>query len=897
MAITFGTVDGNANDGTKWVGGVAPGAGDDVLFIATSANCTITASVTWNSLNCTGYTGVLTHNASVTLTLDSQDALGNSLILVSGMTYTLGSATNSAITFTGAGTSKITTGTKILGNVVFNNSGDTFQLQDGLTTSGNFTLTAGTFDANSQTVTLIGATPQIVAAPGSITFYNLVRTGNAVATDTLVFAANTTTITNSLTLTGNSSINRLLVTSNSLGTARTITLGASATTAITNTDFRDIAISHTARVIPSCASNGGDGDVRFATSVVHELVVGDSVTIAGMGIAGYNGVQTVTAVSDTTHFEINVAYSADADEVGTFTKAALNLATVAGGSGNCGGNTGITFTTADNWYFYQTTNSGTHNFSDYTQWYEVSGGTTQMASTRCVLPQDNAFGDASSINGTGTVTIDQDMPRMCKTLDFTGVDAVAFHMNNANQTFYGGLTFVNNVAVTAGNTVTFESMDRAGSYAVTSAGKTFSSYDTNFNMLGGTLTLSDNAIFGTNGGNGRRTNHNNGILIVQGDFYSACPFTSASGLTRSLYMGSGTWTCGNAYSYSDGFQMTSTNLTVFDAETSTLVLGGNSYAGTGYGLGATGFTFYNLTIGDSEGNTINGANTYNVFTIPAGKRCNFKAGSNNTVASFVATGDAANHIVIASVTAGSNFQLTKSGGGTCINDYLDVTDSHGHPDSTFYFGANGSGDAYSLANGWGSVAGSPSASPSASESASPSTSPSASPSASISASPSASISASPSASPSASVSGSPSASPSASVSSSPSASISASPSASISASPSASISASPSASVSASPSASISASPSSSISASPSSSPSASVSASPSASISASPSASISASPSASPSASISGSPSASPSGAAGDEDTYYICNTAADGSDTLDMYVDGILVERNTSV
>ena len=40
-----------------------------------------------------------------------------------------------------------------------------------------------------------------------------------------------------------------------------------------------------------------------------------------------------------------------------------------------------------------------------------------------------------------------------------------------------------------------------------------------------------------------------------------------------------------------------------------------------------------------------------------------------------------------------------------------------------------------------------------------------------------------------------------------------------------------------------------------------------------------------------------SPSGAVGDEDTYFICNTAADGADTLDMYVDGILVERNTSV
>ena len=75
---------------------------------------------------------------------------------------------------------------------------------------------------------------------------------------------------------------------------------------------------------------------------------------------------------------------------------------------------------------------------------------------------------------------------------------------------------------------------------------------------------------------------------------------------------------------------------------------------------------------------------------------------------------------------------------------------------------------------------------------------------------------------------------------------------------------------------------------------SASPSVSPSASISASPSASPSASVSGSPSASVSGSPSASPSGAMGDEDTYYICNTNAGGIDTLDLYVDGVLFERN---
>ena len=180
--------------------------------------------------------------------------------------------------------------------------------------------------------------------------------------------------------------------------------------------------------------------------------------------------------------------------------------------------------------------------------------------------------------------------------------------------------------------------------------------------------------------------------------------------------------------------------------------------------------------------------------------------------------------------------------------------------------------------------GSPSASPSASPSVSPSASPSASPS------PSESPSASPSVSPSVSESVSPSISESASPSVSPSASPSVSPSVSESISPSVSPSISESVSESASPSPS--ASPSVSESASPSASESASPS--PSASPSASPSVSPSASPSATPSAS--GSPSASPSPGAGDEDTYMICNTAEGDVDTLDLYVDGVLVERTTS-
>jgi hypothetical protein len=72
---------------------------------------------------------------------------------------------------------------------------------------------------------------------GSNTFVNLTRTGTATKTDSVSFDAHTTTITGTLTLNGNSSINRLLVQSSSLGVHKHLT---AANVSVSNADFMDI---------------------------------------------------------------------------------------------------------------------------------------------------------------------------------------------------------------------------------------------------------------------------------------------------------------------------------------------------------------------------------------------------------------------------------------------------------------------------------------------------------------------------------------------------------------------------------------------------------------------------------------------------------------------------------
>ena len=60
-------------------------------------------------------------------------------------------------------------------DVTFNGSGGTFQALDTITCNGDFRLTAGTFDPNSNTVVLSGntTTKNII---GAFTFYNLTLT-------------------------------------------------------------------------------------------------------------------------------------------------------------------------------------------------------------------------------------------------------------------------------------------------------------------------------------------------------------------------------------------------------------------------------------------------------------------------------------------------------------------------------------------------------------------------------------------------------------------------------------------------------------------------------------------------------------------------------------------------
>jgi hypothetical protein len=137
-----------------------PGTTDAVNFNAASAAAasTIDASITVGSAIFTGYTGTLTHNTGVTLSVS-----GTTFTFVAGMTYTPANSTTAIVAFTAtSGTTNITTAGKNFAMITINGAGGTFALQDNLTVNirsvsngdSALNLTAGTLTVGANNLTI-----------------------------------------------------------------------------------------------------------------------------------------------------------------------------------------------------------------------------------------------------------------------------------------------------------------------------------------------------------------------------------------------------------------------------------------------------------------------------------------------------------------------------------------------------------------------------------------------------------------------------------------------------------------------------------------------------------------------------------------------------------------------
>lgn len=656
-----GTASWDATAGTKWAttsggagGSAVPTASDDVFFDAASGAVTVTVATgtrTCKNLDFTGFTGTfagtgtLSISGNITIVAGMTRTFTGPINIAGGVTQTLttnGKALASTITVAAASTTlslsdALNNGTaQILVNIgtfLTNNNTVTCGTFASSTSSacvitlGSSTINCLTWTLSGSSITLNAGTSNIVTSNrtlnfngGGKTYYDVTLTPTGTPVTMLMRGANTfhnlsltapankttqisldsdITVNGTLTLAGNSDVNRILVYSSVIGTPRTIT---AATVTASYLDLMDI-------------------------------------TGAGAG--------------------------------------SWNLSAITGLSGDCGGNSGITFTTPAT----QTWSSNTGNWSTAAKW-----------TSRVPLPQDNVVFGASSFSSAGQ-TVTADMPRSGKDFSITAVtNSPTFNIGSLAKMFFGSFAWDSSTYTITGGSVSHSMMGR-GSHTILTSGKAVACA---LQIAGGgTYTLSDDLT----------TNAGTGLGIVYGTFDANDKNVSIGSLTRStgltavaaLYMGSGTWSLIGSGGVQVNFQSV-TNLTVYP-ETSRLLVGaaGGSSAIT---MRTNGVTFNDIEIYSTYSGTVTFeyGGTFNDFIATgSAKSLIFTAGTTITVSSWSVEGSAGNVITINSTTT-TNFTLSKSS-GTVNTNYLSIANSDAGGGATWYAGPN-STDAGGGNTGW-----------------------------------------------------------------------------------------------------------------------------------------------------------------------------------------------------
>jgi len=660
-----GTGTWNTTATTHWSdsSGGAPGAAvptvsDDVVFDALSGsdNYTVTLSggvvcknltidkptgvgkkVTWagssslaiyGSLNLLGGTAGITRTYTGAITFKSTST---------GQTISLNSVTlASAITFDGVGggwtLSNALTATSItLTNGAFSTGNQNITLSAAfnstnsnirsltlgsssisctafsIATSTNLTFDAGTsiitcsgssitFAGSGKTfyeVRLTGASPSIT---GANSFTNLTITGTAVKTGVVSVKADQI-ITGTLTINGNTSVNRVTVNSDVVGTPRTLTT-TGGSVVVSNADFRDI----------------------------------DAVGDAGD----------------------------------------LNLSAVSGGSGDCGGNTGITFTSPQDWYFHAA-EAGANSWSTIGKWFTQTNGAGSVA-TRPPLPQDTCHFDVNSFDAGG-ITVTQDMPRVP---GFTLLGAT----NNPTFTFpnswscFGSMILIAAMSLTAGgNGPQFRGrgnyiLDYAGLAAV---GTIQFDAPTGELKLASDLSIDETHYLWVYHGTFTCINGANNYVLSVGYLYVYPGGILNLGSATHLIIGT-----------ADAVLVCSGTI---NAGTSTLKLCGALIGNITFSGG--GQDYYNVWFSTTNAfnNYIEGVNTYNDLRIDAGRNVGFWTPGTHIMNSLTALGTAEARITLRGLDY--NIILEKAGGGIITGcDYITVSYLEGSPLETWYVGDN-----------------------------------------------------------------------------------------------------------------------------------------------------------------------------------------------------------------
>jgi len=377
-------------------------------------------------------------------------------------------------------------------------------------------------------------------------------------------------------------------------------------------------------------------------------LTGDSITNRLLIASDVTGVQRTITSENNINFE-----NIDFRDIKGAGDGSWDLSAISGNSGDCGGNTDITFTTPV-----------TTNWESGTTW------STATWSSRVPLPQDTA-----TFTTAGTVTITQDMPRI-GSVDFTGSSNKTWTTSTACSVF-GGINLTDLTTLTASiQTYTFEGR---GAHYLNSAGKTWNK-NIILNAFNGSLTLESNLNI-----------LEKSLTITSGTFYAINGVTSYnvnSGLVSissgTIYMGDGIWE--NSRDYSVAWNCR-TNAVIFCGH-STIKISSVLTADTQFSGGnKTYYNFWNNTTGNYA-MTFTENNTFNEIKINAGRQIKLTNSSTQSINKLTALGTSGSHITINNTSSTTKANLVKTGGVVSGCDYIDFTNIAASPANTWYVGAN-----------------------------------------------------------------------------------------------------------------------------------------------------------------------------------------------------------------
>lgn len=328
--------------------------------------------------------------------------------------------------------------------------------------------------------------------------------------------------------------------------------------------------------------------------------------------------------------------------------------------GNRGNTSGITFTAAKTVYWSLV---GGGNWSD-TVWATSSGGTP--AANNFPLAQDTAIIDATGLNNTSTVTINQNYWAM-PALNVTKTGAFTIVVGNLSPAFYGDVT-LQAATTTTGGTGYWTLVNAGTTTTLTTNGATISTSGVAISSQGGTVQL----------GSALTTTGN--IIVSFGTFSTANYAVSAAALqstntnTRTVSLGSSTVTLSSTLPV----DFTTTTGLTFNAGTSTI----NCSSGN-LNFNVTGQTYYNVGFTSSTAGTspaIVGAVTFNNLSITSPATAGYRTlnlASNITVNGTLTLGvggTATNRVRVSSSVTGTTRTVTAAALATMSDvDFSDIT--------------------------------------------------------------------------------------------------------------------------------------------------------------------------------------------------------------------------------